>query len=1116
MLKLLKYLSFFRRRVPRPNEKETKQPETETKSEEFPITYQQYPPPRQRSDTDDSLDSNYQNKSSFQSVYQVSQDNLTYPDTGLNLPNYYPDPKYDTDVSVKTDNYSLYSESDYFDENTHSLPNFAYEFDPNITDLQLYFESNTFNPIYSEYEYKSVSCDDSGSELNNFDEITVVNNRNKEVEEKIEVIEETVEEKSEEANDVIEKIETSELIKELKEEEKKIEKTIEETKELIKSVENLEKIEVVGPPVEEKLLNNQEFVTTITIDDNPKTAKKDKKSPVVKRSNSFRKPLNFITKNISRAFGDNHKHKKQKLSDQTDNQFYSSLPDINASKYLEKCEKIDRKLRKCDKYPLKNADNRNRFVVNIGQHFNLPQDDSINIPVDFEIKISKVPKKKDNVKIDKNNNEKLPDTNLKTKVTKRISESQSQEKYKISTLPKITEVIEKKEEKKVEPRQIKTIRNFTKINEKPVNTYESPTKSLDYNTTTKQQFNSLPIDIPKVRKKSAEMDIEVGKVEHFKTKTPSPDPEQEYQEKIETMKCFWNKMLNEKEAKDEKEKEIEKEKPVSPKLVISHFESLSNGKNDSGKTSPKPEPCKIVDVQSKIENVRKIFEQFPEKPKEIGQSLVETNKKIFEPKIETRNEKNQVKDTCEIFENSYFPLQHPEDNPYESLNPSIVEIIDRNGHTVDEKSRIPDFIISKNNTLLKAKEFENGPEFDHVRYKVMKSDLFQKNIFANYDKESQFDGLMQYLQDYSFQELLIDNNIVIIEPIRSKIEHQDNQKKQRKLTQILPKINQTPESKQSSLKRHFFYHPIRVNREVNDEELPNPDTVKQVRQIFEKSTPPMNRSQSSKELDNPKKKTIRYSQIDPDRDHCSDISDHSEKNSKKKEIDNNIQQLDSLDNIEEDNFDSLECDKQYISEDVLQKIRECGTCVTYYGGKILKKNMDEQLSPMTKAIMEEIRGWQRRNEECGCAKRGIKKEKDKTDNKESYQGIRFKLIKSNSCSSRLELVGTENLSDYRKKFLAKQKKIIEEQNLKNQQENPKIIKETINTVHKNGFDHDSPKIVGEEKKTSKVVHWEKKKDDKDSAIKDNKKLDDFKHYDIKKKPRKYDDMEFEHFEVLEK
>lgn len=1002
----------FRFRISR--NKGTKKEQNGSKKEPIyqSITYQQYPPPRHRSDTDDSLDSNYQNKSSFQSIYQVSQDNLTYADTGLNLPNYYPDPRYDTDVSVKTDNYSLYSESDYFDDNTRSLPNFAYEFDPNSG----YYESNTFNPIYSECDYQSISGDDSGSELNNFDEITVVNNKNKE---------------------------------ELDEKPTNVDVGILSGK---SSDENFEKIELT---VESPLTQDQDYITTITIDDHPPEQVSTK--PAVKRQNSFRKPLNFITKNISKAFGDKERSKKSKQPPNvTESQYYSSLPDINASRYLEKCERIDRKLRKCDKYP-KNPD-RNRFVVNIGQHLNIAGDNTVAIPVDFEIKISKIPKK------DRNNNEKS------NSIRQKIKKSNS------NILPKIAEVTEKDSKKATNDKPLKTIRNFTKIDEKPENIYWKKT----------EQAESVPIDIPKrVVEEYKDPEMELG----FDNK--SLNPEKEFQEKIDTMRCFWDKMTDKAEEQQEKgTKEEEQEKPLSPKLVISHYENLA-----SEKTSPKPEPCKIVDVQSKIENVRKIFEQFPEKPKEIGPSLVETNKKIFEP---PKIEKTFVRESCELFENNCFPLTF--ESHYESLNPNIVEIIEkRNYDTVDCKQiGFNDANFQNGATLRKIKDFEIAPEFDHVRYKVMKSDLFQKNIFANYEKESQFDGLMQYLQDYSFQELLIDNNIVIIEPIRTKVEYQDSQNKSRKLTQIIPKMNNNSESKQSSLRRHFFYHPIRVNREVNDEELPNPDTVKQVRQIFERSGV-MERSHSSKELDNkPKKKTICYQTVvDPDRDHCSDVSDCPEKNSNN-ENSNEI--------INEENLDSLEDEKQYISEDVLKKIRECGTCITYYGGKILKKNNDEQLSPMTKAIMEEIRGWQKRNEECGCKKRGTRRNSNEKFNDDGYQGIKFKLIKSNSCSSRLELVGTENLSEYRRKFLEKQKKIVEEQNVKNQ-ENEKTLKDSINHESKaNGLN--SPKIVGEEKKLPPWKMEEEKKKDK--------KMDDFKHYKVKKSSKKYDDMEFEHFEVLEK
>lgn len=51
-----------------------------------------------------------------------------------------------------------------------------------------------------------------------------------------------------------------------------------------------------------------------------------------------------------------------------------------------------------------------------------------------------------------------------------------------------------------------------------------------------------------------------------------------------------------------------------------------------------------------------------------------------------------------------------------------------------------------------------------------------------------------------------------------------------------------------------------------------------------------------------------------------------------------------------------------IFQDVLAKIRECGSSVTYYGGRVVD-NKSPEVSPMTKAIMQEIRGD---NSVCGA------------------------------------------------------------------------------------------------------------------------------------------------------
>lgn len=84
------------------------------------------------------------------------------------------------------------------------------------------------------------------------------------------------------------------------------------------------------------------------------------------------------------------------------------------------------------------------------------------------------------------------------------------------------------------------------------------------------------------------------------------------------------------------------------------------------------------------------------------------------------------------------------------------------------------------------------------------------------------------------KELLTKNNVVIIEPIRTKIEKtsskaNDSQVMACKITGGAGKLADG----KHALKRHFFYHPVRVNKELLDEELPSPDTVRKAKQLFE-------------------------------------------------------------------------------------------------------------------------------------------------------------------------------------------------------------------------------------------------------------------------------------------
>lgn len=147
---------------------------------------------------------------------------------------------------------------------------------------------------------------------------------------------------------------------------------------------------------------------------------------------------------------------------------------------------------------------------------------------------------------------------------------------------------------------------------------------------------------------------------------------------------------------------------------------------------------------------------------------------------------------------------------------------------------------------------DDGPEFDHVRYKIVKSHMFSKNMFSSGRGDVTYDGLMQYLREYSFQELLMDNNVVIIEPVRAeaverkssssplartepscKIAGAIQKKSERSDERVTGDGSAVKSSGKSIIRKHFFYHPIRVNRELIDEELPDPDTVRNVRRMFE-------------------------------------------------------------------------------------------------------------------------------------------------------------------------------------------------------------------------------------------------------------------------------------------
>ncbi|KAM3961559.1 javelin [Aphomia sociella] len=568
----------------------------------------------------------------------------------------------------------------------------------------------------------------------------------------------------------------------------------------------------------------------------------------------------------------------------------------------------------------------------------------------------------------------------------------------------------------------------------------------------------------------------------------------EYQEKLNSVKNYWSRLIDKKaESKDNIKQGI---KINQNEILIKNNNTEANMdkeqiKND-GRTSPSPE-LSVGSIIKSLESVK----------------IVDSIRKISQTKLQLwKDETEKVKSDTEIEERPTEKiLKHPEEIIYEKPRPKNTELECRDTPEIE----IVELTCEDNQnqktqaTLIKAKSYEKGcDEFDHVRYKVMKSELFKNSMIANYRKEAQFDGLLQYLQDYSFQELLVNNNIVIIEPVRTKVEPAPRKNHNTDTCKIPPtllkknenNLGQVDKSK-NAIRRHFFYHPIRVNKEIIEEELPNPDTVKKVRNLFEdtlKMKSPMSqdpplvedsigltrRATSYRNLNEEskgnkmggRKKVIRQLTIDTNFGNKKwDNASLSSGVSSGDLSSNNEYETDGLSpypnkNLKDNVYSSSEeylcdsmnqdfcCESQYVSPDILKKIRECGTSITYYGGKVLNSKTGSTVSPMTKAIMEEIKSLQKncsrdcyscqtkcRGSKCSCLvgdkHKQILSEKQKSnsmlnptesliqDNKrtEGFPGFKFKLVKSNSCSSRLELTGTDDNKNLRNKFRKQQFKL---------------------------------------------------------------------------------------------
>lgn len=562
----------------------------------------------------------------------------------------------------------------------------------------------------------------------------------------------------------------------------------------------------------------------------------------------------------------------------------------------------------------------------------------------------------------------------------------------------------------------------------------------------------------------------------------------EYQEKLNSVKNYWSKLVDKNPDGNEN---------INKQEVKVHQDDFNNnngtdlGEKREEKSQQKNDDSKCLSEIS-VGNIIKTLESV---------KIVDSIRKISQVKIPLwKDETEKVKSDSEIEESTLDKIVKDCDPNYYDKSDIVKSEKDLCRDTPEieivELSSDDNQNQKTQATLIKAKGFEKGcDDFDHVRYKVMKSELFKNSMIANYRKEAQFDGLLQYLQDYSFQELLVNNNIVIIEPVRTKVEPAPRKNTDTcKIPPTLLKKNENnacqTDKPKNAVRRHFFYHPIRVNKEIIEEELPNPDTVKKVRNLFEDTLkmkspmthdPPLvnenigltRRATSYRNLieeskgnkNGGRKKIIRQLTIDTNFGNKKwDNASLSSGVSSGDLSSNNEYETDGLSpysqkNLKDTVYSSSEeylcdsmnqdfcCESQYVSPDILRKIRECGTSITYYGGKVLTSKTGSTVSPMTKAIMEEIKSLQKncsrdcyscqtkcRGDKCSClvadkhkqmlaekqnsntSLDAVNQNQDKTKRTEGFPGFKFKLVKSNSCSSRLELTGTDDSKNPRNKF----------------------------------------------------------------------------------------------------
>lgn len=181
--------------------------------------------------------------------------------------------------------------------------------------------------------------------------------------------------------------------------------------------------------------------------------------------------------------------------------------------------------------------------------------------------------------------------------------------------------------------------------------------------------------------------------------------------KVDSVRSYWSKLIDTAEGDDDKVDGVDEKT----------METLT-----SKHTKAKAKPSACIGVNSTNSTLNRIVD----KSTKSG-----TNAEEMVLKPPTISVSNNTLRRAASAASGLHSLLYTDRDELNSYTPSV-EIVE-----LDDQ---------KQAAIVKVQSVD-AEDFDHVRYKVMKTDTFQKNLLNQTRKEPPLDGLLQYLNDYRFQ-----------------------------------------------------------------------------------------------------------------------------------------------------------------------------------------------------------------------------------------------------------------------------------------------------------------------------------------------------------------------------